>query len=229
MVVKVHPDSYLPQAKILESTLDTGEVRRASTLYEHEFVASSELAADFLDPRSIGYGAPASAGGALDEAGRDVPVYWVGEEFTTSYGDEYVLVGASPWYYGYGTHLNYETPEGLIGFEILVFEPSAWEDFLRSELGQRLENRDCVPRSSLPGKDVPFYTIPWPEFPVSETPVTPKQVCDLVVAKEPPLVQWGHLAVVSADGAVVAVGDASGTAPTDTMLVEDVVENLQRR
>ena len=134
-----------------------------------------------------------------------------------------------PSRFGESAKLIYDSPEGGEEFEILIFRPAAWDAFLQSEMGQRLQNRDCVPQSTLPGRDVQLYTIPWPHFPVSQTPRTPKEVCDFVVAKEPPLVEWGHLAIVRVGDAVIAVGDASGTAPTDTTLVEDIVADLRQR
>ena len=96
-------------------------------------------------------------------------------------------------------------------------------------IGARLIAVTGVPQSTLARGEVQLFTIPWPEFPVSETPQTPEEVCDLVVAKEPELIRWGHLAVVRRDDAVVAVGDASGTPAADTALLEDVVRDLQRR
>ncbi|HLB22505.1 MAG TPA: hypothetical protein VJP07_00270 [Dehalococcoidia bacterium] len=225
----VDPSTFLPIAETIEIIPDAGGTLQYTTAYIHEFVDPDSLEASFFDPRSIGYGPPPSWEQTLDEQGREAPVYWVGEEYTAASGDEYVLARLPDPLYGESAHLIYETPEGLVGFDILVFSPEAWDAFLRSDMGLRLTDRECVPQSTLARGEVQLFTIPWPEFPVSETPQTPEEVCDLVVAKEPELIRWGHLAVVRRDDAVVAVGDASGTPAADTALLEDVVRDLQRR
>jgi hypothetical protein len=225
------PKTYLPMAKVDMSTFETGGTNGSTVAFEHEFIDAEDLPEAFLDPRSIGYGPPASYEDQLDDGDANTPVYWAGDEYTTPGGEDFVLVRLpEPTLYGESANLVYETPAGEQGFVILVFADDAWTEFLRSDMGVRLTNSECVPKSRLESVDAELFTIPWPEFPVSEDPQTPEEVCDLVVAKEPELVRWGHLAVVRpADGVVVAVGDESGTDPDDTAIVESVVQDLRRR
>jgi hypothetical protein len=228
-------ETYLPLAKVDTITSNDGSVIQYTAEYEHEFIDVDDLRDDFLDPRSIGYGPPSTSGDTLDGAGQDVPVYWVGEEYATASGDEFVLARLPQPLYGDTAALVYETPGGSWAFEILVFSRESWNAFLQGEMGTRLTNRDCVSEGTLPGTDARLFTIPWPDFPVSDTPQTPEEVCDLVVAKEPELVRWGHLAVVEFDGAVVAVGGvARGVADppereADLALLANVVRDLQLR
>ncbi len=231
----IDPSTFLPIAKTAEIIGESGVTTRYTTEYRHDFVDPDSLEASFFDPRTIGYGPPPSLEQTLDVQGRDVPVYWVGEEYVTDSGDEYVLARLPQPLFGERTVLVYETPGGSWAFEILVFSPDSWDAFLRSDMGVRLMNRECVPQSTLSGGDVQIFTIPWPEFPVSETPQTPEEVCDLVVATEPVLVRWGHLAVVEFDDAVVAVGGVARGAEdppereADLALLANVVRDLQRR
>jgi hypothetical protein len=165
-------DTHLPMAHVTEASSADGQQVRIVSAYENEFVSADSLPADFLDPRSIGYGAE-DAAASLDTIGQAVPVYWLGEEFDPGGGVEPLVLAqvdagqdTIP-----GRHLYYETPNGIPGAYVFLWTSAEWENFLSSfKAGRFLETSECVQRSqvSFRGGQADVYMMPLMNYPVSE-------------------------------------------------------------
>lgn len=147
-------DSHLPLAWIM--TIRRGGSEDSPFLkatYEHDFVAADDLPADYLDPHSIGYGAE-NAEALLDEIEREVPVYWLGDEFSPGGGlDDVVLthVDAAPGggALGQAGTLTYETVTGVPALTIHLWDRDAWDEFRQTQLGSLLYDARCVEREEI--------------------------------------------------------------------------------
>jgi len=75
--------TFLPLGATNEGTLDIGEIYPVSSdiPLEHAFVNADTLPADLFDPASLGY-VTDNFEQEIRDAGLDVPVYWLGEEFS---------------------------------------------------------------------------------------------------------------------------------------------------
>ena len=188
---RIHLDSgtLLPLATIVEAEVD-GESAALVFEYENEFIPADSVAPDFLDPRSIGYGAE-NADALLDEIAREVPVYWLGTELEIpaglcpSYAGDCSLVlarvdprGES----GAQGELWYETPQGVPGIFILLWRAEGWEGFMASASGELLTKPRCATRTeiALGDRRATVFVLPellassaTPEPPVPYTPSTP--------------------------------------------------------
>ncbi|TAK65430.1 MAG: hypothetical protein EPO22_04885, partial [Dehalococcoidia bacterium] len=151
----IDPATFLPIARKAEPA-EGGGFPRSIAAYEHEFVDAGSLDPSLFDPHSIGYGAE-DARATLDAIATEVPVHWLGEEFTPGDGlPELVLVRLykdDPGYFKEdwkaGGHLVYESPGGLSGVDIFLWTPSEFDAFMRSESGAVLNDPLCVGRSAL--------------------------------------------------------------------------------
>ena len=221
----IDPVTFLPIARTAEPA-SPGGFWKSVAEYDHEFVDAGSLDPSLLDPHSIGYGAE-DAQAKLDAIAEEVPVHWLGEEFDPGGAlPELVLTRISsqnPW--GSDGQLVYETPAGLSGVDILLWKPTTFDAFMRSEHGAVLNDPLCVTRTvlSVDGTDVPLYAIPWPEPPVNTSPQTPEEACPIRIVNAV-LQGWNYVAIVRTDDVVVDVRAADRlrfpSADAMTVLVE---------
>jgi hypothetical protein len=157
-------ESFLPLARVV-GWYDNGSGEPSATYvseYEHEFISADALSGDFLDPRSIGYGAE-NEDALLAEIASEVPVYWLGDEFEPE-GDLEPLVltrittskelGQDPgplgtYFGGLSGWLYYETPNGVPGVNILLWQREEWETFMQTEAGRFLSDASCAQRMEM--------------------------------------------------------------------------------
>jgi hypothetical protein len=168
--VYVDGETFLPLAREVVYLVDGRDVAGLRVTYEHEFLRAESLAPDFFDPRSIGYGM-ADPDALLDQVAREVPVYWLGEEFEPGGGfDPLVLVrirtevsGAFGERFGdFAGLLQYETPSGIPAVNLFLWTPSGWDAFIQSEAGRFLLDPACadVRRAQTQLGEATVYVLP---------------------------------------------------------------------
>jgi len=180
--IYLEQESFLPLARVVEWWYegDGGPFAAYVSEYEHEFIAADALSSDFLDPRSIGYGAE-NTGALLDEIAAEVPVYWLGDEFEPE-GDLDPLVltristrrELSRWphwsaFGGLSGALYYETPRGVPGVNLLLWRRSEWEAFMQTDASNFLSDTSCAQRTEeeIDRTRVTIYVMPQLRYPLS--------------------------------------------------------------
>jgi hypothetical protein len=157
-------ESFLPLARVVDWYYN-GDGEPFATYvseYDHEFISADALSRDFLDPRSIGYGAE-NEDALLDGIDAEVPVYWLGDEFEPE-GDLKPLVltrimtskelsqhsgPVGTYFGGLSGWLIYETPNGVPGVNLLLWRRSEWETFMQTEAGRFLSDASCAQRTEM--------------------------------------------------------------------------------
>jgi DNA-binding CsgD family transcriptional regulator len=210
----VDRDSLLPLARvtIFEEQEPPGERREVRSTYEHEFVPRESLPDDYFDPRSIGYGAE-EANSALADITRDIPAYWLGNDFSPGHGqDDLVLVTVETDdlpsevgepFRGFAGALVYETPEGIPAVNILLWSRASWEEYLASEGGSFITNRDCADPQSANSEIGPsvIYVLKDIEYPLDPGELGP---C-IGRVSAPPFTDSNLIGVVDAGPVIIDV------------------------
>ena len=172
------PDTFLPVARATEySTRDTSGQPMIAR-YQNEFLARSQIEADFFDPHAVGYGLQ-NAAQLLDALAQKTPIYWLGEEpnfDATVCGVPHD--GSCPLVI---EHVNSSPQNGAKGQlaysygEVTIeYWPPGYLDELRSsKVGQMLEDTRCAKKSEteVGGRTAVIYVL----TPITYPLVTPQR------------------------------------------------------
>jgi hypothetical protein len=158
------------------------------TRFQTEFIDRSSVPADYLDPRSIGYGV-ADVDPRLGEMAREVRVFWFGEDVVIDGYSEYVLTevsvlpgtSAQP-----AASLYYEGPSGWPQATIYLWKRAAWDSFFAEATEQLLSRSECVTELEVGGGDYTarVFKMPPISFPVPESDLCALSLRDSVIAPQ---------------------------------------------
>jgi DNA-binding CsgD family transcriptional regulator len=237
------PTTLLPIANVAEGYAPYGSRPPSVARYTHEFLDRSEVAADFFDPHSIGYGV-SNAEELLDVLSAKTPIYWFGEEHefeskvcTVPHAGSCTLVL---------THVESNPPDGSVGrlvygedtccVSIGLWRAGFLDELPNTPEGRALEDTRCASRSEVQlgnGRAVIYVLVPV-TYPLVTPP--PEDACaaryagpPLVDDRSGPDIYDGAIGFVDFGDVVVEINGAQPGVYVTRQAVEAVLGALTRR
>lgn len=221
-------ESYLPLARTYVYELD-GEPFEPrfdpQTRYVHEFLPRTPELEALLDPKSLGYGTTDTV--LLPEMAGDIDLYWLGENYEHPEPIHSLVlrqVDPDPGR-GASARLYYETPGGVGGLTITMWQPEAFSRYLESVEAEVLHDTNCVTVSTeaIGGRDFTVYRMPPPQYPLPSPGSSALADCWWRTGQQGS-VEAGIVLAWEADGLVVFIEPDGGGYFYNEPLLRSIIE-----